>query len=165
MKVEGNSVLDTLKKNSKVFQQKNYLSSDEHRDYMKRQWEIVFLQQNKKQEAASFALQTYSWSVKNAMWLLQTIYSAKRSEIGSLTWNYDLSNTAGQKNEVDPTMSEYLGNMFNNLVLEYVSIRKEMLANLPGDNEANLRENVINNIKSYLIERDKLWRSNIYASR
>ena len=155
-KVEGSSVLDTLKKNSKVFQQRDYLNSDEHREYMKRHWEILFVQQNKKQEASSFALMMYTGSVKNTMWLLQTFYSAKRSELWKLVANYDLDGKSRKKYTPSATMDEYLGTMFNNLVMEYVSIKKEIVANLKGDNEAFLREKVIQNIKSYLIERDKL---------
>lgn len=164
-KVDGNSVLDTLKKNSKLFQQKNFLSSDEHRSYMKRQWEILFMQQNKKQEASSFSLQAYTWSVKNAIWLLQTFYSAKRSELGAMTYKYNQNNIGTHESKASPMMNEYLENMFNNLAMEFVSIKKEMVENLPGDNEAHLRENVIHNIKSYLIERDKLFNTGVYASR
>ena len=164
MKVEGNSVLDTLKKNSKLFRQKNFLSSDEHRGYMKRQWEILFLQQNKKQEASSFALQAYTWSVKNAIWLLQTIYSAKRSELSSMTYKYNLNNTGTHGVKADPSTNEYLENMFHNLAMEFVSIKKEIEVNLSKDNESQLRENVINNIKQYIIERDKLFNTGIYAS-
>lgn len=164
MKVEGSSVMDTLKKNSKLFQQKNFLSSDEHRDYMKRQWEVLFLQQNKKQEASSFALQAYTWSVKNAIWLLQTIYSAKRSELGSMTYKYNLDNTGTQGVKADPNTNEYLENMFHNLAMEFVSIKKEVDRNLKNDNESQLRESVIQNIKQYIIERDKLFNTGIYAS-
>ena len=131
---------------------------------MKRHWEVLFMQQNKKQEASSFSLQAYTWSIKNAMWLVQTIYSAKRSELWKLVGNYNLDNTAAPKNEADEIMNEYLANMFNNLVMEYVSVKKEMVENLPGDNEYILRENVINNIKTYLIERDNLFKTSVYAS-
>lgn len=162
-KVEGSSVLDTLKKNSKVFQQRDYLNSDEHREYMKRHWEILFVQQNKKQEASSFALMMYTGSVKNTMWLLQTFYSAKRSELWKLVANYDLDGKSRKKYTPSATMDEYLGTMFNNLVMEYVSIKKEIVANLKGDNEAFLREKVIQNIKSYLIERDKLFSQDNFA--
>jgi hypothetical protein len=165
MKIEGNSVLDTLKKNSKLFKQKNFLSSIEHRKYMKRQWEVLFMQQNKKQEASSFSLQTYTWSIKNAMWLLQTFYSAKRSEIGAMNYKYNEDNMGTHETKASPMMNAYLENMFNNLATEFVSIKKEMIENLPGDNEAHLRENVINNIKGYLIERDQLFNTGIYASK
>ncbi|MBT4793215.1 MAG: hypothetical protein HON90_16705 [Halobacteriovoraceae bacterium] len=164
MKIEGNSVLDTLKKNSKIFQQKNFLSTDEHRSYMKRQWEVLFMQQNKKQEASSFSLQAYTWSIRNAIWLLQTIYSAKRSEIASMSFKFDQATLGTHNKQANPVMNEYLENMFNNLTVEFVSIKKEMVDSLPGDNEAQLRENVINNIKVYLIERDKLFNAGIYAS-
>ena len=164
MKVEGSSVLDTLKKNSKLFRQKDLLSSDEHRDYMRRQWEVLFLQQNKKQEASSFALQAYTWSVKNAIWLLQTIYSAKRSELASMTYKYNLNNVGTHEVKAEPETNEYLENMFHNLAMEFVSIKKEIANNLQHDNEAQLRENVINNLKQYIIERDKLFNAGVYAS-
>ncbi len=165
MKIEGNSVLDTLKKNSKLFQQKDLFSSDEHRDYMKRQWEVVYMQQLKKQEASSFSLQAYTWSIRNAMWLLQTIYSAKRSELWKHVNNHNLDNTTAPKISADHEMDEYFGNMFNNLVMEYVSIRKEMIHNLAGDSEGHFRENIINNVKAFLMERDALFKTNIYAQR
>ena len=165
MKKSANGVLDSLKKNSKLFQQKDLLSSDEHRDYMKRQWEILFLQQNKKQEAASFSLQAYTWSVKNALWLLQTIYSAKRSELGALTTKFSLSNMdANSRIKADNNKNEYLENMFHNLTMEFVSIKKEMVQNLSNDKEALMRENVINNVKQYIIERDKLFSTGSYAA-
>ncbi len=163
MRIEGSSVLDTLKKNSKLFRQKDFLSSDEHRKYMKRQWEVLFMQQNKKQEASSFALQAYTWSVRNAIWLMQTIYSAKRSEIGAMTYRYNLDNVGAESTTAKSSMNQYMENMFHNLTMEYVSIKKELVNDLKYDNEAKLRENVINNIKQYLIERDKLFNSGVYA--
>ncbi len=164
LKKDGHSVLGTLRKNSRIFQQRDLLSSAEHRAYMKRQWEVIFIQQSKKEVSSTFALQTYTWSIRNAMWLLQTIYSAKRSEISALTANYQLD-TNFDKNEPSEIMNEYLGNMFNNMVEEFVSIRREMLNNLHGDAEAKLREKVINNIKNYLEDRDKMYQSSIYAQR
>ena len=97
------------------------------------------------------------------MWLLQTFYSAKRSELWKLVANYDLDGKSRKKYTPSATMDEYLGTMFNNLVMEYVSIKKEIVANLKGDNEAFLREKVIQNIKSYLIERDKLFSQDNFA--
>ena len=52
-KSEGYSVLETLKQNSKMFQQENLFHSESQRSYMKRQWEVLFLQQNKKQEVCT----------------------------------------------------------------------------------------------------------------
>lgn len=163
-KIAGSSVLDNLKKNSKLFRQKDLLSSDEHRSYMKAQWETLFLQQNKKQEASSFALQAYTWSVRNAIWLLQSIYSAKRFELNDMNYKFNMDNTGTYQMHAKASQNEYLENMYHNLVMEYVGIRKEMLANLPGDNEAKLRENVIYNIKQYLIERDELFNGEMFAA-
>jgi hypothetical protein len=163
-KILGSSVLDSLEKNSRLFKQKDFLSTTEHREYMKDQWEILFLQQNKKQEASSFSLQAYTWSVRNAMWLLQTIYSSKRSEIGLMTYKYNLDNSGTQETKATGMTNEYLENMFYNLAMEFVSIKKEIAENLPGDNEAKLRENVINNVKQYLIERDRLLNVGVFAA-
>ncbi|MAZ47193.1 MAG: hypothetical protein CME65_01440 [Halobacteriovoraceae bacterium] len=162
-KLEGNSILDTLKKNSKLFRQKELFNSDEHRDYMARQWEVLFLQQNKKQEAASFALQSYTWSVKNAIWILQTFTSAKRSELGILSRKFQQGQTQGSTLGPVAGMNEYLENMYHNLTMEYVSIKKEMVETLGEDTEPEQRENVINNLKEYLIERDKLMNTGMYA--
>ncbi len=163
VRIEGNTVLDTLAKNSKLFRQEDLFNSDELRDYMKRQWEVIFMQQNKKQEAASFALQAYTWSIRNAMWLLQTIYSAKRSELGAIAYKYNLENVGTASIKANPTMNQYLENMFHNLAMEYTSIKKEMTRNLKNDKEFALREDMINNIKQYLVERDKLFNSSVYA--
>ncbi|MBD65773.1 MAG: hypothetical protein CME62_11235 [Halobacteriovoraceae bacterium] len=164
MKVEGASVLDTLEKNSQLFKQKDFYSSKELRSYMKRQWEVLFLQQNKKQESASYALQAYTWSIKNAMWLMQTIHSAKRNELATLTYKYNLNNQNTGSVTADPSTNEYLENMFHNLAIEFVSIKREMKANLPNDNEADLRVDVINNLKQYIMERDRLLNTGVYAS-
>ena len=162
-KLEGHSILDTLKKNSRLFRQEALFDSDEQRKYMARQWEVMFLQQNKKQEAASFALQTYTWSIKNAMWILQTFMSAKRSELALLTDKFTAGNVASMNIRPVDGMNEYLENMFHNLTMEYVSIKKEMVHTLGEDKETAQREAVINNLKDYLIQRDKLINNGMYA--
>ena len=44
-----------------------------------------------------------------------------------------------------------------------VSIKKEMLNELGKDKEATMRESVIDNLKEYLLERDKLFNHGVYA--
>jgi hypothetical protein len=48
---------------------------------MQRQWEILYLMQNKTQEASNFGLQMYVWSVRNAIWVLNTLYAQKNHEL------------------------------------------------------------------------------------
>lgn len=165
LKQDGASVLESLKKNSSLFRQTDYLSSEEHRDKMKRQWEVLYLQQMKKQEAASFSLQAYTWSVRNAMWILQSIYSTKRSELNGSVYKFKLSNKSTDDRNTTHDADDYLASMFNNLTMEYVSIKKELLHSLPGDTEAELRESVIENIKEYLVERDKVFNSSVFAAK
>ena len=157
LRKQGDTVMDSLRKNSKVFAQNDVFDSEELRRSFKMQWEMLFLQQSKKQEAASFSLQTYTWSVKNAIWILQSVYSAKREELGSLTFKYNLDNHSTDGVKSDQRISELYESMMNMMVLEYVSIKKEIANNLKGDMESELRQAVIQNLQNFLEERDRLF--------
>src|SRR5690606_34197491 len=81
---EHGSVMQNLKANSDLFKQKDLYSTKEFRSYMKRQWEILFLQNAKAEEASNMGLNMYIWSTRNTIWILQSIYSAKRDELNLL---------------------------------------------------------------------------------
>jgi hypothetical protein len=153
-----------LKGNSKLFKQKDLFDTKKFRAYMQRHWEVLFLQQNKKQEASSFSLQTYDWSIKNALWTLQSIYSAKREDIGTMTYKFNLDNINTAKVKPSIEINELLESMMHMLTIEYVSIKEEFKNNMKNDEEAVLRETLINNEKNYLTQRDKLFKSTIQVS-
>ncbi|MCO4754356.1 MAG: hypothetical protein KC478_07725 [Bacteriovoracaceae bacterium] len=157
LKRDGESVMETLARNTKLFRQKDIYDTDELRDNLRRHWEVLFLQQNKKQEASSFALQAYTWSVKNAIWILQSLYSAKREELANLTFKYNLDNQNTDKTTSDKNIDQMYESLMNMLVLEYVSISKEIANNLPNDTEGLQRKAVIENVKEYLNQRDRLF--------
>ena len=161
LKKDGDSVLGALEKNSQVFAQSDIYNTDELRENMRRHWEVLFLQQNKKQEASSFGLQAYTWSVRNALWILQSVYSSKNQELSTLTYKYNLDNQNTDKVESDKTISALYESMMNMLVLEFVSIKKEIATSLGPDNEAQSRQMVIENLKSYMSERDRLFNGNM----
>ena len=161
LKRDGESVMETLARNTKLFRQKDIYDTDELRDNLRRHWEVLFLQQNKKQEASSFALQAYTWSVKNAIWILQSLYSAKRQELGNLTFKYNLNNQNTDKIASDKDIDQMYESLMNMLVLEYVSISKEIANNLPNDTEGLQRKAVIENVKEYLNQRDQLFNSKL----
>lgn len=163
-KKQGASVMDTLRQNSKLFAQKDIFNTKELRDYMHRHWEVLFLQQNKKQEASSFGLQTYTWSIKNAIWTIQSVISAKREELGTLAYKFNLNNQNTAKVKADKNVSDLLESMMHMMTLEYVSIKEEFSKNLKNDEEATLREEVINNIKEYLVDRDELFNSTLQVA-
>jgi len=75
---ELGNILSNLKANSDLFRQKDAYSTAEFRAYMKRQWEILYLQNAKVEEASNNGLNMYIWSVRNTVWCLQSLYSAKR---------------------------------------------------------------------------------------
>lgn len=163
-KIQGVSIVDSLKKNSKLFAQKDMFDTSELREYMENHWEVLFLQQNKKQEASSFALQTYTWSIKNAIWTMQSIYSAKREELNTLAFKFNLNNQNTGKVKAEKAIDDLLESMMHMLTMEYVSIKEEFSKNIKFDEESVLRERMIKNVKDYLVERDALFNSTLQVA-
>jgi hypothetical protein len=154
---EHGSVLNNLAANSDVFKQKNTYDTKEFRGYMKRQWEILFLQNSKAEEAANMGLNMYIWSIRNTVWILQSMFSAKREELALLIKR----DTTGQLFSPDEMMARSRAGMlyetlFHNLTLEYVGIREEIMNRLGKDIESEQRMTVINNLKEFLRDREKL---------
>lgn len=150
------TIIGSLKKNSKLFAQKDIFDSTELRSYMKRHWEILFLQQNKKQEASSFGLQSYTWSVRNALWIMQTIVSAKREELPALTYKFNLNNQATQGVAADVSTTKLYESMLEFLVMEFTGVKKEVAEYLQ-DKEIEKRKEVIDMVWKSFEERDGLY--------
>lgn len=150
----GDNIIERLKNNSEFFNQKDIFSTDELRSYMKRQWEILYLLQSKAQEASNFGLDMYSWSVRNAVWILQSVYSAKIEELPSFAKKFN--HTVNSKYVLNRKVDNLQETLFHLLNLEYVSIKKEISNRLPKDIESIQRATVIKNIQKYLVDRDKL---------
>lgn len=163
-RVNTNNILANLDRNSKLFSQENIFSSEEFRSYMKRHWEILFIQQNKKQEASSFGLQAYTWSIKNAIWTLQSLYSVKKEDLKNLSFKFNLDNKDTDQIQADSYLNNQFENLFHLLNIEYVSLKKEFSHNLKDDSEALLREGLINSIKSFFTQRDQLFNQYKVAS-
>jgi hypothetical protein len=155
------SLLDRLKNNSKLFSQLDPKSTNELRSYMKRQWEVLYLLQNRAQEASNFGLQMYVWSVRNAVYTLQSLYSSKREEMSILSLAFK-KGMKPQKMSSNPAFkqieSQYEA-LFHMLVLEYTSIRKEIGESLKKDIEADQRKAIIDGVESFLKERDQLLKN------
>lgn len=154
---ENHSVLKNLSANSDLFKQKNVYDTKEFRSYMKRQWEILFLQNAKAEEAANMGLNMYIWSVRNAVWILQSITSAKREELALLI-KRDITGQLFSPEEMmaRSRTSMLYETLFHNLTLEYVGIREEIMNRLGKDIESEQRMAVINNLKEFLTDREKL---------
>ncbi len=154
---EMGSVMKNLQANSDLFKQKNTYDTKEFRGYMKRQWEILFLQNAKAEEAANMGLNMYIWSVRNTVWILQSMYSAKREELALLIKR----DTTGQLFSPEEMMARSRAGilyetLYHNLTLEYVGIREEIMNRLGKDLESEQRMSVINNLKEFLTDREKL---------
>ena len=132
---------------------------------MKRHWEVLFIQQNKKQEASSFSLQAYTWSIKNAIWILQSLYSTKRDELETLAYKFNLDNTNTGDVKALAETSVHYESLMNMMTLEFVSIKEEIEKNLKNDNEAELRLSMIKNVQNFLNERDKLFNAKLQMAK
>ncbi len=159
---ELGSVMKNLEANSDLFKQKNLLDTKEFRAYMKRQWEILYLQNSKAEEASNMGLNMYIWSVRNTVWVLQSIYSAKREELAMLVQR-DLSGKLFTPAEMlaRSKISLMYETFLHNLTLEYVGIREEIMNRLGKDIESSQRMTVIENLKEFLSDREKLDGVNI----
>ncbi len=163
---ENHSVLKNLQANSDLFKQKDTYNTKEFRSYMKRQWEILFLQNSKAEEAANMGLNMYIWSVRNTVWVLQSMFSAKREELALLIKR----DTTGQLFSPDEMMARSRTSMlyetlYHNLTLEYVGIREEIMHRLGKDIESEQRMVVINNLKEFLTDREKLDGTNMAGNQ
>ena len=159
---EHGSVMKNMQANSDLYKQKDVLNTKEFRAYMKRQWEILYLQNSKAEEASNNGLNMYIWSVRNTAWVLQSLYSAKREELGLLI-KRDIS---GQMFSPGDQLSRSKIAMLyethvHNLTLEYVGIREEIMNRLGKDIESTQRMAVLENLKEFLTDREKLDGTNI----
>lgn len=154
---ETGTVLRNLTANSDLFKQKDVLDTKEFRSYMKRQWEILYLQNSKAEEASNMGLNMYIWSVRNTVWILQSMYSAKREELALLI-KRDVSGQLLTPAEMlsRSKVSMLYETLLHNLTLEYVGIREEIMNRLGKDIESTQRVTVIENLKEFLSDREKL---------
>lgn len=154
---EAGTVLKNLAVNSDLFKQKDVYDTKEFRSHMKRQWEILFLQNSKAEEASNMGLNMYIWSVRNTAWILQTIYAAKTEELDLLI-KRDVSGKLLTPAEMlsRSKVSMLYETLLHNLTLEYVGIREEIMNRIGKDIESSQRMVVIENLKEFLTDRDKL---------
>jgi hypothetical protein len=152
-RIEGATVMERLRRNSKLFAQPDHTDGTELRSYMKRQWEILYLLQNKAQEASNFGLQMYTWSVRNAVWLLQSLYSAKRRELTLL-----FESPQKPKDEVAREIRSQIEPLYEQLThmmsLEFASIRPELSERLADDVDAKQRKVLISGVEGFVNDRE-----------
>jgi hypothetical protein len=155
---EMGTVLKNLTANSDLFKQKNLFDTKEFRSYIKRQWEILYLQNAKAEEASNMGLNMYIWSVRNTAWVLQSLFSAKREEV-TLLVKKDISGQmlSPSENLSRSKISMLYETLIHNLTLEYVGLRNEINNHLPKDVESTQRMTVIENLKEFLSDREKLY--------
>jgi hypothetical protein len=154
---EFGSIMQNLKENSDLYKQKDVLNTKEFRAYMKRQWEILFLQNSKAEEASNNGLNMYIWSVRNTAWVLQSIYSAKKEELNLLV-KRDMSQKSLESQDLmtRTKLSLTYETLLHNLTLEYVGIREEIMNRLGKDIESTQRMMVLENLKEFISDREKL---------
>lgn len=154
---ETGNIMTNLKANSDLFRQKDAFSTAEFRSTMKRQWEILYLQNAKAEEASNNGLNMYIWSIRNTVWVLQSLYSAKRQELELLV-ERDVDGQLDGMGLADLAKTEMLQEtLFHNLTLEWVGVKEEIGAKLAKDIETVQRRVVIENLKESLMDRAKLF--------
>ena len=147
--MQADSVENRMRLNSSLFRMKDSLDTDLVRSKLKRQWEILYLQQQKMQESAHFALKQYTDSVRHAIWLFQSVLSTKNSELDLLL-----------SGKMDPKEysknSKFYESTLHMMVIEFASVRKEIESALPNDTEVKRRIALIKDLRNGLEGRDRL---------
>jgi len=162
-KVEGTSVEDRLKKNSFLYKQKGFYDSNEMRASLKRQWELLYLSQNRAQEAANFGLAMYVWSVRNAIWAIGNLTSAKSREMELITSSFSSPKDHEQIRRLVKSEQKRIEPMYESifhiLTFEYVSLREEINQKLDDDIESTQRQTVIDALAKSFEERTSFLKS------
>jgi len=153
-RVEGATIMERLARNSKLFAQPDHTDGTELRSYMKRQWEILYLLQNKAQEASNFGLQMYIWSVRNAVWLLQSLYSAKSREL-TLLFDSPHKPRTDVMREIHEQIEPLYEQLTHMMSLEFASIRPELSGRLANDIDARQRKVLIDSVEGFIVAREK----------
>lgn len=155
---DGKGVLDRLQRNLPLFQADRLPDPIEIRRKMKRQWETLYLLENRAQEAALSGLQLYVWSIRNAIHILQSLYSTRRFDLSHLALVLKRGATPSKltKNpDFESTESQYEA-LLHLMILEFSSVKKELGEALQKDIEAVQRTRIIEEWKTSLQEREKL---------
>jgi hypothetical protein len=163
-KVAGDSVEDRLNKNSVLHRLTHKYNGVELRERLKRQWEILFLSYNRAQEPANFGLQLYVWSVRNAVWSMGALFTAKSREMESIlsALQADESRKADalvKLKDAQRKMEPLIESLFHILSLEYVSIREELNKKLQNDLDSTQRQVLIEGIEKSFSERTAFLKS------
>jgi hypothetical protein len=172
-KIYKSTLEESLKVNSSLLKQQEQLATQKkaqpYREMMKRQWEILYLQNSKAEEASNNGLNLYIWSVRNTVWSLQTLMSAKRKELSileksfllnALPANQTVTNEQRLKTaQFEISQTEHLiENIYHNLLLEWAGLKREIQEHLPKDLEAHQREYLLQSLKKNFQERERMLR-------
>lgn len=155
-RVETAGLRERLAKNSLLHRQKDPYDAKELRTALARQWEILYLLENRAQEAANFGLKMYTWSVRNAIWVIESLHSAKRQELTLLmegTTSPEKLQSA--RSEIESKIEPQYESLFHILTLEFVSVKPEMSEKLPNDIEMTQRRTIIDTIDGFFQDREK----------
>lgn len=161
----GASVRERLEKNAFVFlahkggKKSEAWDSQKLRDQLKRQWEILYLLQNKAQEASNFGLQMYTWSIRNTVWGIEALSHLWYVE-ASILERHLLAKTpvSEQIDEWKKTQTENDGqteSIAHVLYTEYTSVRRELRGRLSHDIEFKQRETLLTELMNSIETREQ----------
>ncbi|NDG84398.1 MAG: hypothetical protein EBX52_05080 [Proteobacteria bacterium] len=151
-------IVDRLRSRSAIFARQDRWSTHALRSDLRRHWEVLYLLQNRTQEASNTGLQMYVWSTRTMISLLQTLYGAKREELSLLSLSFKNGAKPQKISENDEWRridSQYEA-ILHQMTLEFVSIRRELGEELAGDIEAIQRKTILEGVESFLNEREAI---------
>lgn len=152
-KVSDGGIISRVERNAKALPKKGALDGAELRAQLRRHWEVLYLLQNKAQEASNFGLQTYTWSVRNTVWIIAALHSSKARELELLLAAKGQPAPATVK-EIKSRIEPEYESLYYNALIEFMSLEPELKGKLTHDLESEQRKEVIGTIREFLTDRE-----------
>jgi hypothetical protein len=140
------------------FDDSQSIDGSEYRQLMTRQWEILFLLQNRAQEASNYGRMAYTESVRTSLFAIQNLFSAKTIilerifNINTGKDNTGKDNTGRDANENSTAVLQAMP-LFKQarhlIAADLASLAPELQYRLPNDTEYEMRTQIIRDIQDF----------------
>jgi hypothetical protein len=138
-----------------------FLSDFAYRTPLLRQWEILFLLQNRAQEASNYGRMAYTESVRISLFALQTFVSAKRIELERFLLAQSEKDSRFDSESLSNALLE---NGYHLMFADLASIAPELRRKLPEDTEYQQRIEILVDLRDYLNDREQMWKTSQHGN-
>jgi len=151
--VASDSLADIVKMSAQFekaprFDDGQNIDGSEYRQLMARQWEILFLLQNRAQEASNYGRMAYTESVRTSLFAIQNLFFAKMIVLERIF--DDIATRSNNDNSAAILQGVPLLKQAGHLIAaDLASLAPELRYRLPNDTEYELRAQIIRDVQEF----------------